>query len=343
MSHALIFMTALVPTTGHADLIKFANEMCDLVTVVVSGRSSEPIEVDTRIAAFMEHFSDNGNIHYYGHFDDNAPQNSDHSQEFWDYWREVAEEANYHYESYTHIIASEYYGKEAAEFLDLEFIPYDIERTMNPVKGSVVRENILNMYSLILPEFRRFIARNYVLFGQESVGKTTLSKLLHKNIVHSSLYPEWAREYLEDAELDVTRETMSVIESGQSFVDCKARNALDNPINIQDTDLYSTEGYYRISGLAEGIDHYLRYDLYDERTTYFLLPDDIPVEPDRLRAAGTERESTYKFWKNILEEFDLNYVEVPKGTLTEKLDFMMNYIEDVFQTDIEPISSFERD
>ena len=42
MTHSVVLMTALVPTTGHVDLINFAASVTDYVTVVVSSRSFEP-------------------------------------------------------------------------------------------------------------------------------------------------------------------------------------------------------------------------------------------------------------------------------------------------------------
>ena len=365
MTHAVVLMTALVPTTGHVDLINFAASVTDYVTVVVSIRSFEPTTAWSRYNSLYHdvgsRYSDS--ISFRVHEDDDAPQNSDGSQEFWYYWGNIVDDCSNSKGPVTHVVASEEYGREMAEFLGLEFIPYDIERRINPVKGTDVRKNLDRSWDMVTPSFRKNLSKNYVLMGQESVGKTTLTNLLEEEIrldltFSVGSYPEFARPYIEHAHysenqvdtLIVTEDMMHVVEKGQKYMDFDARFSGRNQINIQDTDLISTEAYYRIFNSRheekihpseEGFVNFVLSN--NQRTTYFILPDDIPVEEDPLRAAGTKRESTYQFWVDLAEEYGVMYIEVPEGTLHEKLMFMRNLIyQDMYQL-YDPIMKFERE
>lgn len=315
MTHSVVLMTALVPTTGHVDLINFAASVTDYVTVVVSSRSFEPTKGEDRIEALMRDSKSYRSIEFYHHEDDNAPQNSDGSSEFWDYWADVVSRSSEIGYPITHVVASEKYGREMAEALGLEFIPYDIDRQINPITGTGVRKILkIGMWDDVTPSFRKYLSRNYVLMGQESVGKTTLTKYVSNNLQTDFMtylvgtYPEFARPYIENAHyteeqtdtLIVTQDMMHVIEKGQYHMDMDARTSGRNQINIQDTDLFSTEGYYKVFNSRNEDKIYpttlFRTYLSDllsnnQNTTYFILPDDIPVEEDPLRAEGTERES----------------------------------------------------
>ncbi|MCL1837792.1 MAG: hypothetical protein FWG47_00530 [Propionibacteriaceae bacterium] len=58
MLNVIVLMTALLPTTGHADLIKFAANLPGTeVWVLINTRSFEPIGHDERLNAFREHFA----------------------------------------------------------------------------------------------------------------------------------------------------------------------------------------------------------------------------------------------------------------------------------------------
>lgn len=357
MIHSVVLMTALVPTTGHADLISFAENMGRQVSVIVSSRSFEPVSGQDRVDALREHFIGHEGVHIYLHEDDDAPQNSDGSHEFWDYWAGVVRSKVVF--RVTHVIASEKYGKEMADALGLKFIPYDIDRQVNNVKGSKIRESFLDLEG-ILPEFRKYLTRNYVIMGQESVGKTTMTKLLSQSqTLTSGSYPEFARPYIENAHysenqtdiLKITGEMMYNIERGQYYFDKMARESGRFQVNIQDTDLLSTVGYYRIFNsknenplstvLIGFLFHYIR--MSNRNTKYFILPDDIPVEEDPLRAAGKERESTYEFWVDLAKEYGVNFVEVPRGSKEDKFEFMLKIIYSDMKEMYEPISKFKRE
>ena len=84
-----------------------------------------------------------------------------------------------------------------------------------------------------------------------------------------------------------------------------------NPFVIQDTDLLSTLGYYKLwSGKwpkkCEHLFNATRSDFY------IIMNDQIPFEPDPLRYGGNKRESDNSFWKELLLQFNCSFYEVKK-------------------------------
>jgi HTH-type transcriptional repressor of NAD biosynthesis genes len=313
----LVLMTALVPTTGHLDLIRFASNFDTTIPtkVIVSTRSFEPGQAAHRILALQEacgKISDRIDVLW--HADDQAPQNptSGYDTDFWDYWVKViygfcgiGRDFN--------LFASEPYGEQLAEELgNTHFYPYDMNRHGNPVKGTTVRQDLYKNWNSVLPEFRQCLVTTATLFGQESVGKTTIAKL------HSIRYDtfsslEWAREYLDTTSVELNEHKMAAIHRGQCAIqEMNMIEEVRKPLLIQDTDLYSTVGYYRLLNMR------MPSDLLDnakelQSDMYYILPDDVPFEADRLRYGGDKRETNKQYWIDLCEEFGLNYYIVPEG------------------------------
>lgn len=369
--NAYVLMTALVPTTGHADLIDFAYRVSGQNTlVIVQGRTFEPIPTGDRVVAIRDHFSSySRNLKVTGDIDDNASQNPDpilqeNDTSFWLYWinnirRHAASFGMPSITSADAIVASEPYGGILAKYLGCQFIPYDVKREINDAKGSDIRSDIWAGWDKILPEFKHNLQLNFVLFGQESVGKTTMAQRLTQFYRRKDVQfiPEYARGYLETVGAEITNEKMRTIEIGQNAIQ-EAAFCNQKKINFFDTDLLSTIGYYRIfeqrmRGNQANIaaDHILHRDLVrnhdvsKDKMHYILLPDDIGFERDPLRYGGDRRQSTYQFWKDLLDEYDCTYTEVPRGLdFYPKIYYIVNNIIDA-DRDImfDPISNFERD
>lgn len=358
VNDSVILMTALVPTTGHLDLIKFASYITEkVVTVIINGRSFEPTNTWERHES-LSLAVDRAELHnvvidYV--IDDNAPQNPDPTLEydakFWDYWADTIKDSH-DVNLDTAIIASEEYGGVLAKHMGCRFIPYDIKRVINPVKGTNVRQSPILLWDNILPEFRKYLTSNFVLFGQESVGKTTLAKILSCS-PERRFIPEYARGYLESEHIgaEVTTDKMYDIAAGQAAIQQMTISDGAYPINIFDTDLLSTIGYWEIfkSKMTEfkyGHDHVLVEDFNKMKDSmfYFLLPDDIPLEKDPLRYGGDKRESTYDFWKNLLDINGCKYLEVPRGlSYGGKIDFIDENISEIVTKKLHNIIQFERE
>jgi HTH-type transcriptional repressor of NAD biosynthesis genes len=350
-------MAAIVPTKGHAALIDFALNFVGptgRVFVYVQGKTTEPVLPSSRAHALQDHYRAHDNVTIITDVNNTAPQNPDPLKEkepgadtlFWNYWTYMVCQHG-HVEPGDYLVASEPYGEVLARYMGCCFIPFDIERNINPARGTDVRECILEDSRYILPEFIPYLQTNIVMFGQESVGKSTIGRMLAEMYTDAIYVHEFAREYLEQTKLELNSQVMRTIAVGQAAL---MRTAISQKrlINIFDTDLLSTIGYHRIHQGKYGYTSYLdrMYHQFPHivRPTYFVLPDDIPVTPDPLRYGGTERESTYEFWIHLLESYGCTYIEVPAGLdMTGKLRFIKQEIDKQRWSRFHEISSFVRE
>lgn len=348
--NVLVLMTALLPTIGHKALIDFASIFAGMdgqVNVIVSARSFEPIAGEKRVDSLLFSGYPFRNVCVLLHEDDNAPQNPSTTEE-WDYWKQTALiQQKWKNTPFTHVIASEAYGKKMAELLGADFVPFDIDRKLFPVKSTDIRKLPLDPdnFVKILPEFRKnYLVKRIVLFGQESCGKTTMTKKLHETFSFSHMKHEFARPYLEmmDDKI-VTDAKMATITEGEFALQVMHQDQIDAPFLFSDTDLLSTIGYYRIYG---GEKHDDIEEMFEETKghLYIVMNDEIPFEEDALRYGGKERESTKQFWIDLLEEYECNYYVVKSTNPIDQLNEIgVQVIKLMMNEGLEEIANFVRD
>lgn len=305
-------MTALPPTTGHLQLLQFASQLrgVDKVVGLVCTQPSEPF-CDERVAALRMaagHDPDAQAPICIRHFHQEIEQDPE-APGFWDMWKSILE--SYGVGGDTLIVASEPYGKKVAEVMGARFMPYDIDRQLNGAKATQIREDPAAHFDQILPEFRKHLRTTVTIFGAESTGKTTLAKDLAEDMNVPWLF-EWARPYLEYTSPDITVQSMETIWSGQAALQRAAdRLAFRSHLIIQDTDLYSTIGYWEQPHWQKSLGpcpaalkdeaEKLRSDLY------LITLSNIPFEADPLRYGGDHRESPDSYWIALCEKYGLPY------------------------------------
>ncbi len=166
------------------------------------------------------------------------------------------------------------------------------------------------------------------IFGAESVGKTTLSRQL-ADALNGLWTCEFARPYLEATRQDVTSQSMRAIWHGQAELQRTSRRRSTSYI-IQDTDLFSTVGYWQlphvtpvIGDCPDGLLHEaaeLRSDLY------IILRSNIPFEHDALRYGGDHRESPDQYWVDLCIRHRLPYVVLDASDQTERINEALQII-----------------
>lgn len=346
--HAVILMTALLPTIGHKNLIQYASCLADEVNVIISGRSFEPIGINARFMAFSDEFYSQENIKFYFHIDDNAPQNpsSENDGHFWDYWKNVIENqlnlTNKELEKMV-VIASESYGKKISEIFKCDFMPYDLNRNINNVKSTNVRHDIINNYNQILPYFQKELKTTATIFGAESCWKTTMSEYLARKLNGYFLF-EWARPYLENLNNpEVTEQHMKQIHIGQKALqDHAILNLHDKPFVFQDTDLLSTIGYYKIMDMD--VPESIVEDFKETKSEiYYLMASNVTFIPDPLRYGGDKRESNDQFWIDLLEEYECNWTYIYEDTFEKKFEQIKNHLFEHVEKKYYEIKNFIRD
>ena len=356
--NGLVLMTAMPPTQGHLALIDFASSYvgsygdergAGTVFVVVSTRECEPLDGFGRFAALMHACDGMGNVVVL-HSKGDVPQNPSEHPDFWNFWKDhingLLKGLYDPFKPDDLLFASEMYGEPLAEVMDMQFIPYDVGRKIVDTKASRIRGNLLGYWDDIIPEYQTRIRQTVTIFGAESCGKTTMTKQLgqcayitgHKLC---TTVPEWARLYLETVGPTVDEKAMDRIMRGQFAVQISARSRATTPFIVQDTDLLSTIGYYRIMGIPVPDDILELFD-YTNSNLYIVMNSNIPFEADSLRYGGDKRESSDQFWIDLLEEFQCKYYVVTNTDFDLQYSEVREQMENHFNAQFPDIATFVR-
>jgi HTH-type transcriptional regulator, transcriptional repressor of NAD biosynthesis genes len=345
ITNAIVLMTALVPTVGHKFLIDFAKKLISLdgkVHVILGTMDKEPVANTERLYAMLDAYNYRDDVVFHILHRD-VPQGPDEHPDFWNVWRDIVREfVDVQPDDY--FVASELYGMDMARVLGCKFMPCNRYREVLPISGTEVREDLMKNFEYILPEFQRHIRKTITIFGPESCGKTTMAKALAKEL-NGWFIPEWAREYLETVGPEITDESMLSIVHGQSALQITAMKDLKNkPFVFQDTDLFSTLGYYRLwkGGTPEDVSlcewnaEALKSDFY------IVMNDGIPFEADPIRYGGDKRESGMKFWIDILEEYKLPYYVAKNIEPKAQTEDVSRVVVDFFNDQHKHIREYKR-
>ena len=341
MRYCVVIMTALPPTKGHIDLIEFASHYIEhragfhSLTVLVYTPETSPLSGGIKQQIIKKDLQLRGIEATVVSVTQTLPDSPDPSwsaEELRQYnlqWAKNIETVVHGLygrgapmENITLIGSEPYIYAVAAAMegagLQFEAIPYDIDRTVRTTKATVFRDDPLHKgWRMLSPSSRAFYHKEFVIFGQESVGKTTMTRTLKLPYPYThvplSRVHEFARPYLENhAEgpaLDFRK--MKDIVNGQYALETTAARVLDTPITLYDTDLLSTWGYANLyteyKDLLPRIERLIRAQKKDH---YFLLSDELPFVPDPLRYGGSVRESIRAYWEWVLTRFEVPFTVV---------------------------------
>jgi len=171
-----------------------------------------------------------------------------------------------------------------------------------------------------------------VIFGPESSGKTTLSKLLarHYNTVW---VPEYARDYLQN-KWNNERKTCEIsdmlpIAEGQikseNDLALKADKVLICDTDLLETKVYSEEFY---GGFVHpDLEKAALQNTYD---LYFLTYIDTPWKKDDLRDRPEQRQEMFNAFENGLKKHNRRYVLL-KGDKKERLETAIRKIDELLK------------
>lgn len=336
---ALVLGTFLPFHQGHESLIDFARSMGGGALVMISSRSKEPIPGELRASAIQSRFP---NTSVYHHKDDNAPQSpkSESDVDFWNYWKAQVNKAEEQSgEHITCVVSSEDYGDKMAEVLGVQHYRFDQGRGVVKASGTLIREDPITNYIHLNIEMAKRLRTKYVLFGAESVGKSTMTSALSKLLGNSfASCHEWARPFLESQEdKSPSLQNMKRIFQGQVALEYAASSLNSPQVGVvMDTDIMSTFGYAELVGMST--EPYCHLLPQDRRKYYILSQEGVPFEPDVLRYGDGVRETQDSYWMDLLERNNIAYKHVT-GTYVERLNFIYNDI----LTDVRSKFSFERD
>ncbi|MGB4762655.1 MAG: ATP-binding protein [Candidatus Saccharimonas sp.] len=165
------------------------------------------------------------------------------------------------------------------------------------------------------------------IFGAESTGKTTLSRQLAQKLEATWLH-EFARPYLEQTHADITNTSMIDIWRGQ----LKLQKQAQGDLVVQDTDLFSTVGYWQLPHVEPTLGpcpdeliadaHRLRSDLY------IITKSNIPFEQDKIRYGGDRRESPDQYWIDLCENYALPYIVLDASSRATRVETAQTIIHE---------------
>lgn len=307
MERSFVLLTAIPPTVGHLRLVQFADSLTPNGTVVlICTQPHEPFAFE-RVAALREAVEAMPKVTIQ-HFHKSIEQDPS-APGFWNMWKRLLLQHGVTRRDY--IVASETYGQKVAELIGAQFFPYDIDRSITHIKATPVRQDPLAHFSDVLPEFQRYIQTRVTVFGAESTGKTTLSRRLAEEL-HATWLFEYARPYLENTVNEITTRSMTAIWKGQKALQEQVQHLPGAPIIIQDTDLFSTVGYWQFPHWTPVIgtcpDELLRDALSLKSDLYIFTKSNIPFEADPLRYGGNKREGSDEYWLDVCKRYELPYV-----------------------------------
>jgi NadR type nicotinamide-nucleotide adenylyltransferase len=325
MSKTFVLMTAMPPTKGHLNLIKFASALGQSVVVLFVTTPAEPMRLERYFALFdavRNAGLDNVEVrHFHGEILEDPSLSG-----FWEQWDRIL--LQHGAEPGDTYVSSEAYGQILADRMSGVFIPYDPKRELVYTKASKVREHTFANFDMMVPEFQPYMRTKVTIFGAESTGKTTLSVELAEAINGHWLF-EWARPYLETVGPEITVDSMNAIWRGQAAAQRLAETWEDKPFIVQDTDLYSTIGYWEqphwtaeLGPVPEGLisdAKSLQSDLY------LIMRSNIPFEQDPIRYGGDHRESPDDYWIDVARRYGLKYVVLEQSQLQERLAWSMKH------------------
>lgn len=318
MTKALVLMKAMPPTKGHVRLIQFAANLADSVTVLMDTARNEPMRQERAVALSMM-LPPNAHLTHIT-FDPQDPNEPG----FWEEWDAILAK----YAGYDYVVASEDYAFEVARKIGARYIPYDPKRELFESKAADIRDDVENNFDMVAPSFQPYLKTTVTVFGAESTGKTTLSKALAEHLPAYWVF-EWARPYLETVGPEINIQSMTDIWKGQNTIQLSALNWTDKPYVIQDTDLYSTIGYWEqphweadLGPVPKGL---IRDADLTKSDLYLILKSNIDFEEDPIRYGGDHRESSDEYWINIAEKYNLNYVVIDDADFEKRLTTATKY------------------
>jgi HTH-type transcriptional repressor of NAD biosynthesis genes len=127
---------------------------------------------------------------------------------------------------------------------------------------------------------------------------------------------------------------MTRIAKGQAALQRQGQMLRDKPFIIQDTDLYSTVGYWNLHLRDFG---FKPYDLEENAgklmsDLYIITKSNIPFEADPLRYGGDKREGSDEFWIELLNKYSgTKYVVLESDDRWDRVDEALLHLDNLYK------------
>jgi NadR type nicotinamide-nucleotide adenylyltransferase len=228
---------------------------------------------------------------------------------------------------FTHVFSSEDYGDPFAEALGAESVFVDPERTLQPISGTMLRENMYKYRAYVNPLVYRSLIQKVVFVGTESTGKSTLAKRMAEE--YETLYTEeFGRTlWIDRAEQGVKPSYHDLLTVGQTqYAQEQAAALHSNRYLFCDTNAWTTmlwSQMYYDSADARLIDLARRTK---NDYVWFLCDNDFEWIQDGMRELEGEKSETFQsFNKESLIQWGIDFVPL-SGPLEERVSDVKAYL-----------------
>lgn len=309
---------------GHLQMIRFAQQHCDKLHVLICASNNESIEGSLRLKWLQDslHLESNLRIDLMEYDEAVLPNTSVSDMEVSRKWAEVIAQK---YPGLDLFFSSEPYGNYLAEILGIRHVCFDAERAQVPVSATLIRNNPFQYWNFIPETVRPCFVKKIVLLGSESTGKSTLTEMLAKHY-QTSFVPEMAREIVEETE-SCSFEDLYAIAALQAKTILE-KIPLANKLLFIDTDINITKSYARFLFNKEleteaWINNASQFDLY------LYLETDCPFVQDGTRLNETERNRLDDFHKAQLKRNQIAYKSL-SGDWNQRFEQAVTLIDQLY-------------
>jgi HTH-type transcriptional regulator, transcriptional repressor of NAD biosynthesis genes len=223
---------------------------------------------------------------------------------------------------------SEEYGEPWARGMGARHHAVDLPRSLFPVSGSQLRQDLGRHWDMLTPPAKAYFARRVCITGVESSGTTTLAQSLaqHYRTVWVPEYGRWyweGRRYAPNSEQWDSYEFVRIAEGQALWEDHLAMRA--NRLVVCDTDPLATHVWHRryvgeYHRAVERLAADRRYDLY------VLTAPDFPFVQDGTREGEHIRLEMHGWFIEALEAQGRSYLIV-SGPREERMEAALRAID----------------
>jgi NadR type nicotinamide-nucleotide adenylyltransferase len=286
---------------GHIYLIRTALEQCDNVILLCCSLKCEPIDGRLRYTWLLENFwkevSEKKLL--LDHIEEELPQFPYVRPNFWHTWERLITEHLHGLPKIDAFFTSETYGDKLAEVFKCAHVCVDIKRSTYPVSGTKVRENPIENINYVGSNIGFYYAKKIVFAGPESVGKSTYSAKMAKDLDfgHVEEYGRTHYEKLLEEKKPFTLQDIGLIAGGQLSLEQSRFEESGKTGLVCDTDIVATEifSYFFFQTCPQWIKQHNRRTDY---TLTLLLTPEVDLVQD-----GTRTWSDRWLHFNLLEDF----------------------------------------
>lgn len=311
---------------GHEQLINFALQHCDHLTVLVCASDQELLPAEVRQAWLRETYAgqENIEIRVLEYLESELPNTSETSlavSEVWaDVFRQLLPECQL-------VVTSEPYGELVAARMGIRYLLFDIARAAVPVSASAIRQNPAAHWQFLPASVKPYYVRKVVILGAESTGKTVLANQLAAHF-HASLVAEAGRDLIASSESFRLADLHAVAEEHARRI--RQAQTGPNPLLIIDTDVHITMSYAQ---LMFGLELPVPPEVYalNRADLYLYLSPDVPFVQDGTRLSATDRLRLDASHRATLRRYTVPVVEI-SGSWEVRLQQAIRQVEQLLRT-----------